>query len=307
MRLMTWNVENLFRPGGPAGVTTQPAYEQKLNNVASLIVQHDPDVVALQEIGDPLALDDLVAAGLSDYSHITVSTHPDPAPTHPIRVAFLSKSAPSLVQELVDLPGGGITSVAQEGSTLDRLGRGALAITLTLDGAPTRLISIHLKSKLLSYPGGRFSPHDENERALAGGYALFRRAAEAVAIRVWADQLLTDSQTALVVMGDLNDGPEAATTQILYGPPDRDLQRKDKGDAWRLVNLARFLPADNRFSRTYLGEPELLDHILTTTELARRQVSILTDTTHVTAIGDQPSDRKTAVWPDHAPVMASLV
>jgi len=35
-----------------------------------------------------------------------------------------------------------------------------------------------MKSKLLTFPGGRFSTNDEGERARYGAYALFRRAAE---------------------------------------------------------------------------------------------------------------------------------
>src|SRR5439155_20053438 len=103
---------------------------------------------------------------------------------------------------------------------------------------------MHLKSKLLTYPGGRFSPKDENKRVRAGGFEFLRRAAEAVAVRAWVNDYLTANEGALVVaMGDLNDGPDAATHQVLYGPPHENLARPDRGDRWRLVNLGRFLPA----------------------------------------------------------------
>lgn len=39
---------------------------------------------------------------------------------------------------------------------------------------------MHLKSKLLIYPGERFNPVDEDERARFSGYALNRHATEAV-------------------------------------------------------------------------------------------------------------------------------
>ena len=108
-------------------------------------------------------------------------------------------------------------------------------------------------------------------------------------------------------MGDLNDGPDAATTQILYGPPDANLARTDKRDPWRLVNVARFAPPDPPpFSRMYKKHGELIDHILVSTDLARRNVTLEIDTTHVTTIGDQPSQRKNAVWPDHAPAVATI-
>jgi hypothetical protein len=58
--VMTWNVENLFRPGDPGGPNTAAAYEQKLAGLASVINAHTPDALALQEIRNPAALDDLI-------------------------------------------------------------------------------------------------------------------------------------------------------------------------------------------------------------------------------------------------------
>ena len=54
-------------------------------------------------------------------------------------------------------------------------------------GSDWDLVTVHLKSKLLTYPGGRFAPDDEDQRARFGAYALYRRAAEAATVRVHAD------------------------------------------------------------------------------------------------------------------------
>jgi hypothetical protein len=35
-------------------------------------------------------------------------------------------------------------------------------------------------------------------------------------------------------------------------------------------------------------------------------ITIVSDTEHVTSIGDQPRERKNAVWPDNAPVVATI-
>jgi hypothetical protein len=50
---------------------------------------------------------------------------------------------------------------------------------------------------------------------------LDRRAAEAAAVRDWATTALAGdwADRPLLVCGDLNDTPEAATTQLLFGPP----------------------------------------------------------------------------------------
>ena len=58
----TWNLENLYRPGGQFGPRTQAAYEAKLATLAATITLLAPDVLAVQEVGQPEALADLVAA-----------------------------------------------------------------------------------------------------------------------------------------------------------------------------------------------------------------------------------------------------
>ena len=96
------------------------------------------------------------------------------------------------------------------------------------------------------------------------------RAAEAITLRHYATGLLDGrgQQRAVIVLGDLNDEPLAATTQILLGPPGseigtRGFDRDDAGDAERLWNVApRILPEERRFSRVFNGRPELIDHIL---------------------------------------------
>jgi hypothetical protein len=57
----TWNLENLYRPGGEFGPKIQAAYEEKLANLAATISRWARDVLAVQEVGQPEALADLVA------------------------------------------------------------------------------------------------------------------------------------------------------------------------------------------------------------------------------------------------------
>jgi len=116
----------------------------------------------------------------------------------------------------------------------------------------------------------RFSPHDEGERARFGAYALYRRAAEAVTVRATATALLNnddnDNQTSVMVLGDLNDEVDAATTQIRNGPTGSEIgtggfNQPDHGDRQRQWNLAPRIPEAQRFSRIYRGREELIDHI----------------------------------------------
>jgi hypothetical protein len=69
--------------------------------------------------------------------------------------------------------------------------RGALAVTYSrADGLVVQALTVHLKSKLLSFPGHdpqhpQFDTRDEAVRARFGLYALNQRAAEAATIRAW--------------------------------------------------------------------------------------------------------------------------
>ena len=85
VRIGTWNLENLFRPGA-AGPSDEPAYRAKISGLARTIGELAPDVLAVQEVGDPAALADLAAAAGGDWH--TRTADPD---ARGIRVGFLSR------------------------------------------------------------------------------------------------------------------------------------------------------------------------------------------------------------------------
>ncbi len=59
MVVATWSLENLFRPGSDEAPGGEQAYETKLTELARVIGGIEADVVAVQEVGDPEALEDL--------------------------------------------------------------------------------------------------------------------------------------------------------------------------------------------------------------------------------------------------------
>lgn len=114
-----------------------------------------PDLVGLQEVGDTTALDELVAL-LDGNWHQRVSSFRD---ARGIRVAWLSKLAITASEEIDPfqpplLP----VQSNDQGATEATLGRGALAITITTNAGELTALTAHLKSKLLTFPGGRFNP-----------------------------------------------------------------------------------------------------------------------------------------------------
>jgi predicted extracellular nuclease len=319
-KVMTWNIENLFRPGNPAGPRTKGEYIAKLTSLAHVILELDPDVLALQEIGQEAAFENLVALLDGRYPHRRISQHPDP---RGIRVGFVSKLMIETSEDMVDFPAAGLPAVPgvdRQGNliTVTSLGRGALRIKVSLrPDFSFHIITAHLKSKLLTYPHGRVSPRDESERARVAGIALLKRAAEAVALRVWVNSLIEKNITERVILlGDLNDVVEAATTQLLQGPPGSEIgtqgfQRRDKGDDSRLFNLAPLIPEARRYSRVFRDQHELIDHIFASQEFfpgLPRRLPVVDSHVGFSDVGDSitenVNERRGKPGSDHAPVTA---
>lgn len=310
VRIGTWNLQNLFRPGAPAGPTTDAAYLAKLETLAGTIRDLDPDVLAVQEVGDPKALKDL-ADCLEGYDHLTTAA-PD---GRGIRVGFLSRLALHNIREVAAFPEG-LRPIQVDDSEIDATARGRPALTATVaaDGGTLALVTCHWKSKLLTFPGGRFSTRDEGERARFAAYALYRRAAEAVTVRATASELLAGQgqQRAVVVLGDMNDVPEAATTQILHGPPASEIgtngfEQPDQGYGQRLWNLAARIPAADCYSRIYRGRRELIDHILASHVVAGAVgEGDVTAGPPVPSIDDNPDTRRNQPGSDHRLLVANV-
>lgn len=114
------------------------------------------------------------------------------------------------------------------------------------------------------------------------------------------------------MLGDLNDEVQAATTQILLGPPGSEIgtpgyDKPDRGDAERLWDVAPLIPAEQRYSRVDSGRRELIDHILVSHRLVRRVTAAGTGlpgegTLRLPSVGPDPAERQGKPGSDHAPV-----
>jgi endonuclease/exonuclease/phosphatase family metal-dependent hydrolase len=312
VRIATWNVENLFLPGGD-GPKTQADYDTKLDGLTQTILGAKVDAVAVQEIGQPEPFQDLVSRLGVGWAGV-LSMLPD---VHRgIRVGVISKLPISRVADDADLAEGlPPLQVDDTGTVTTRMGRGALTVELTTSaGAALTVTTIHLKSKLISYPNGRFQPRDEAERARFAAYALFLRAAEAATVRGVMDRLLDgQGQTRqAILLGDCNDEPKAATTQMLLGPSgsefgSRGAETPDKGDAYRLFNPYPLIPADRQYSRIFEGRRELIDQIL----IGRALLTAVTAEETVSSaplpsITTTPAPITTKPFSDHAMVVVTL-
>jgi endonuclease/exonuclease/phosphatase family metal-dependent hydrolase len=328
--VMTWNLENFERPAANATEAAKDRYSRKLTQISGLITGAEPDLVGVQEVLadrqdlSPLAFHDLLAALGVEWSG-SLSQRPD---DRGIRVGWLSRGHLTNPTDVAVYPHGiPATTVDDHGNVITASKRGALAVTYTRhDGLTVQALTAHLKSKLLSFPGHdpqhpRFETRDEGERARFGLYALDQRAAEAATVRAWAtDQLQGHGQQRhVLVCGDLNDTPQAATTQLLLGPPGSQLDtggfgHPDSGDGNRLWNLAPKMPAGNpvtgegapNWSRINNGVKELIDQIL----VSHLLVHILESTESLpvdgikSATADPASLADMEAPSDHRPVIA---
>ena len=59
LTVATWNLENLFRPAADADAARRQIYQDKLDGLAAAINGLAPDVLAVQEVGDAAAVEDL--------------------------------------------------------------------------------------------------------------------------------------------------------------------------------------------------------------------------------------------------------
>ncbi|MFN0282018.1 MAG: endonuclease/exonuclease/phosphatase family protein [Kineosporiaceae bacterium] len=310
--IATWNVQNLFPPGGD-GPKTPEDYATKVAGLAATIRDAGVDVVAVQEVGAPGPFEDLRVALGPEWTGI-LSTQPDAR--RGIRVGVLSRLPAVRLSDDVRLRAGLPPLYTDDSRNIaTRLGRGALSVEVTTaSGAKLAVLTVHLKSKLVTYPGGRFDTNDEAERARFAAYALFQRASEAVTVRGLADRLLAGmgQQRAVVLLGDLNDEPQAATTQLLLGPPGSEFgtaaaDRPDKGDGYRLFNPYPLIPERDRYSRVFGQRLELIDHLLVSHALKEAVTAMRTvKGAPLPSMGTTPTTTVGKPYSDHAMVVGTF-
>jgi endonuclease/exonuclease/phosphatase family metal-dependent hydrolase len=339
--IMTWNVENLFLPDPGSESAVRERFDRKLTLLAAAIDEAAPTVLALQEVGGPEALQALQRRLRRPLPFAAIAD-PD---ERGIRCAIMS-SLPIDSQRQVQRFPDRIRPVqtrdpefddpatpAEDESLTNRLSRAVQEATVTIGAESVTVLCCHFKSKLIRYPRRRglaeasqFNPGSEDERYRYGAYALYRRTGEAMAVRDRVNRILDGGvgrQRAVVVCGDLNDGPDAATTQLLQGPSGSELftegfRTGDRGDGDRLWNLAPLLNRDNAgnppatppFSRRFRDRGELIDHIFASQRLVNPgnlpTAVTITAAGGLPSITERPSDRRDEAPSDHSALLASF-
>ena len=122
-------------------------------------------------------------------------------------------------------------------------------------------------------------------------------------------------QRPLILTGDLNDTAQAATSQLLLGPPGseigtRGFDQPDHSDTMRLWNLAPIMPPGKDYSRINQGRKELIDHILASQALVQPLNTVtaqaVIDAPLASIDPTDPTARRNTPASDHAPVTATF-
>jgi hypothetical protein len=154
--------------------------------------------------------------------------------------------------------------------------RKPLTAELEVDGQSLRFVVCHLRSKGGDDPlfGRRQPPVRSSELQRIPQAEIIRNSVDA-----W---LASNTDAGIVILGDLNDFEFSRAVGVLAAAP--------------MVNLMQSLPVAERSTYNYLGNSQILDHIIVSPALADgAEIEV------VQVNADEPVDRRAS---DHDPVIA---
>lgn len=238
VRVMTWNTENFFDdqddPYKEDTVVTTAEMDAKVAAVAEVIYAQAPDVVSLQEVENQSVLDKL--AGMVGLPYTALVPSYD---YRGINVAVASRlPITSTVSHL------GEKFYAPNGAGPYRWARDCLEVHLAApDGRDLVLLVNHQTSQLDTSSGDA------------------KRQAQARRTRTIADGLIAaDPTRAVIVAGDFNDLPDAASIGLLVAD-----------GAW--IDVATDVPETDRY--TYFWKtPRRYDYLMPDPATAARRTSV---------------------------------
>jgi Endonuclease/Exonuclease/phosphatase family len=326
VKVGTFNVLNLARPG-ERYYPDEPAYsndefDRKADWIGEQLRRMDVDLVGFQEVFHEEALQNVCARSgvLNDATVIAPGADGLSGP----RVGLATRlplAEPATA--IADFPAG--VDVPVEGIALPvgTFSRPVLRARVILDpatAATATVFVVHLKSKrpIIDPDAAEFDPREE---ALGKARSLIRRAAEAAALRFLLLEEIVDNERPAIVLGDLNDGTRAVSTDIVMGdapsrfwPHDREMREA----LWdRLLYSAyeinnRQTGRDISYSHIFSGHYENLDHILVSEQFYDRNPDRIGELTNLRHFNDHlfdaqlTEDRPNRVVSDHGQIVAEI-
>jgi endonuclease/exonuclease/phosphatase family metal-dependent hydrolase len=289
----TCNTLNLAMPGKPFYPNDEPwsvdQYRRKIAWLGSQVARLNADVVAFEEVWDENALQEAISAGGTDYATVRVpgaegvGGQANYFATATPRLGLATRLPVQSLDTVRDFAPGHAVEVPELGH-ITRFERPVLRAVLRLpalaSGAPRPPLTVlvaHLKSKrpkfLQDDQGHALEDRDDPlVQARAALRSLIMRGAEAAALRQIVVQALRGTRTPLVLMGDLNDGPQAVTTQLIAATSLSPLDRAERDTMLYNAYDVQAEPTvrrqhnDGAYTHLHQGMPEALDHVFVSEE-----------------------------------------
>ena len=311
VRIGSFNVYNLVKPGvdfyRPGTAYSDEEFGEKTAWIGRLLDEMEVDVVGFQEVFHEAALKTALERSerFQDVEPIVLATREGSDPVRTPAVALATRlevvGAPESISEFPDdaaiaweseAPGDERVSVP-----ITTFSRPVLKARVKLSDAVTATLFVtHLKSKRPS-----LSPDESSgtpiHRTVGIARSLVRRAAEAAALRSLVIAETQGTNTPVVVIGDVNDGTPAVTTQMIAGEqPFFRLRTELKKPYWDVLLYtaqqiqARASTRDTYFTHIFNGSYEALDQIMVSQELYRANPNRVGEVDYVRVFNDHLID-----------------
>jgi endonuclease/exonuclease/phosphatase family metal-dependent hydrolase len=317
MTVASCNLLNLARAGRVFYANQDPydagEAERKLAWTGALLARLNADVVAAQEVWDLSAWRDAVERSGLRYPTVIAPGTETGAEGTP-RVGLATRLAVESVESIAAFPAGCAVPVPELGE-VGRFERPILKVRLrTRQGRELHVITAHLKSKrpkiLQDAAGEPLEDRDDPAViARASLRSLVLRGAEAAALRRIVIGVLHRTREPLVLMGDLNDGPQSVTSQLVAALTpaayDRDARDVALHHAWDVATEPA-LRRDLAYSHVHQGWPDLLDQIWVSEEFVAGSKHALGDVRRVEVFNDHLHEGRDRTRSDHGFVRALL-
>lgn len=317
LSVATFNMLNLALPERSfyANQTpyTRQEYRRKVEWLGLQLARLNADLIAVQEVWDEAALQEAVANSHLHY-HAVLAPGAEQGAAGTPRNGVITRLLLENLESIQDFQPGMTVPIPELGEH-SRFERPVLKVRVrTKQGQVLHVLVAHLKSKrpkFLQDEAGNALEDRDDPRILARANlrSLVMRAAEATALRALVVDILKNTHEPLILMGDLNDGPNAVTTQMVAATAEvaYDRQARDTAlfNAYDIQTGATLL-RDVAYSHIYQGFAEVLDQIFVSEEFTTDSRFCLGDVRRVDYFNDHLNEGRDRIRSDHGFVRALL-
>lgn len=288
LKLATYNLYNLNEPGLPIYRDTdgwsQQDYDKKIEWSAQKIAQIEADVWGFQELWHSKSLYEVFEKSrlAEAYTLLTPNNH-----TGQKIVCAAAVKSDILVGEpewIITFPesfnlnsGGDDEQTSDISIKIEHFSRPVLHFKIKprSNGKIIRIYVCHFKSKgptkIYNEPWYSADTHSKHSEAIGAAISTIRRTAEAAALRLILTEKMKYSDTPVIVIGDLNDGQQSNTLNIITGQPNYLLSGLSAGgsdiDLYSTGTLQEYRSQrDVYYTHVFNKNRESLDHILVSQE-----------------------------------------